>query len=392
MKVLQYHVNVRLEKGGTIRFLLDLSLCLARHGHEVTIASPDPADIPAEWQGSGLPRSAPLPGPALPGAFLRPGALLKLRSLIRSHDVLHLHGAWGTSNVQAARIAREEGVPYVVNPHGMLDDWCVRKSPGRKRLFHALGGRALFERAAVVICTAQAELDQSAKWFPGGRGVVIPPVVDLAPYAKLPGPELARKAFPPAIANAPTVLFLSRVHPKKKVEVLIEATTLLKREGLDCNLVIAGAGVPEYETDMKQLVRARAVGDRVAFVGMVKGETKISLYQLADVFALPTSQENFGLVLTESMLCGTPVITTRGVDIWPELESSGGAIVAPDTSEAFAAAIGGLLRDRVRREAMSKAGEAWARAYLEPERVIEQYAREYALAGRADGAGHRRSA
>lgn len=392
MKVLQYHVNVRLEKGGTIRFLLDLSLCLARHGHEVTIASPDPADIPAEWQGSGLPRGAPLPGPALPGAFLRPGALLKLRSLIRAHDVLHLHGAWGTSNVQASRIAREEGVPYVVNPHGMLDDWCVRKSPGRKRLFHALGGRTLFERAAAVICTAQAELDQSAKWFPGGRGVVIPPVVDLAPYAKLPGPALARKAFPPAIATAPTVLFLSRVHPKKKVEVLIEATALLKREGLDCNLVIAGAGVPDYESEMKQLVRARAVGDRVAFVGMVKGETKTSLYQLADVFALPTSQENFGLVLTEALLCGTPVITTRGVDIWPELESSGGAIVAPDTSEAFAAAIGGLLRDRVRREAMSKAGEAWARAYLEPERVIEQYAREYALACRADGAGHRRSA
>ncbi len=109
---------------------------------------------------------------------------------------------------------------------------------------------------------------------------------------------------------------------------------------------------------------------------MVRGIEKISLYQACDLFVLPTHQENFGLVLPEAMACGTPVITTRGVDIWPELES-GGATIVDGTPEAIARAIKDLLSDP---EALAARGERARRFvcdWLNPTDLAARYEAMY---------------
>lgn len=375
MRILHYHRNLRLEYGGVVRFALDLCAAVAARGHEVTLASPDLADVPEGWSGGGAGglRGLRLPEPRGPLDLWGPGATREVRRVASEADVLHLHGAWMPTNVQIARVAERVGTPYVISPHGMFDDWSMAQKAAKKRVFYALAGRRLFRRAAVVHCTAQAELDQSRRWFPGARAVVVPPVLDLELFQALPGDGAARVAFSVPLAGAPVALFLSRVHPKKRPEVLIDAVALLKERGVACNLFIAGTGEDDYLAALKERAAHRQVADRTRFLGMVTGRLKLSLYQMADVFALPTSQENFGLVLPEAMACGAPAVTTKGVDIWPELEASGGAILAEATPAAFADVLGRLFGDPSLRARLSAAARAWVLEYLEAGAVAARY-------------------
>ena len=209
--------------------------------------------------------------------------------------------------------------------------------------------------------------------------MVVPLIFDLDEYEVLPGPELAHKKFGSAIPDDSTavLLFLSRLHYKKGLEVLINAAALLREAGVSCKVLIAGTGEPAYEQQLRALVQDRDLGERISFLGFVKGREKVSLYEAADLFVLPTSQENWGFVLIESLVCATPVITTKGVDIWSELESSGGALIAEQTPQAMADAVTNLLRDSERLEAMRTKGRQWVLENLSLEQVLGQYEQLY---------------
>ncbi len=370
MRIVHYLARMRLTDGGVVRAVLDLCGALAERGHDVTVATFDGRDAPREWTGE----------PGRPRVLVLNRGAAEAHSAIAGADAVHLHVPWDPVCLRLARMARRAGVPYVVGIHGMLDDWCMEQKRLKKRLYLAIAGRRMLERAAAVHVTAEAEGVQSSKWYPRGRPVVLPLIFDLAQYEDLPGPGLARQAFGSAFSGngRPVLLFLSRLHPKKRVELLIEAAAALRNEGLDVRAIIAGTGEPAYERSLRELADSLGVAGRVGFVGFVSGREKLSLYETADVFVLPTSQENWGFVLLESLACGTPVITTRGVDIWSELLGSGAAIIVEQTAAAVAAAVAGLLRDRPRHEAMRRKARAWALRNLAPEAVIARYEELYA--------------
>ena len=116
------------------------------------------------------------------------------------------------------------------------------------------------------------------------------------------------------------MLFLSRVHVKKGINFLIEAVAALKDELGGYVVKIAGPGEESYVEELKDLAQRLHVDDKVEFVGPVFGDRKFDLYREADVFVLPTHSENLGIVVTEALACGTPVITTKGTP-WGELET-----------------------------------------------------------------------
>jgi glycosyltransferase involved in cell wall biosynthesis len=372
--------------GGVFRAVMDLCAVLARRGHDVRLLCCRADDVPKAWIQDAPGAPGPPASPVAPRVTVLPAlglfqrlsraALREAESAIRACDVLHLHAPWTPSNLQLARIARTLNRPYVLTVHGMLDDWSMAQRSIKKRIYLMLGGRQLLNRAAAVHCTAAAELDQARKWFHNDRAVVLPYLFDIGELMSPPGAQMATEHFQCFRTQEPKVLFLSRLHPKKGVELLLAAAKILRERGLAFRLAVAGDGDPEYEQTLRELSRRLGLDEIVTFLGLVKGTLKLSVYQASDLFVLPTSQENYGLVLPESLACGTPAITTRGVDIWRELQDAGVEIV-DRTPDALANAIESLLCDEPRRRALSARGRSWVAERLDPDRLAEQYEQLY---------------
>ncbi len=381
MKILHYLDQTRLERGGVVRAVLDLCSALAKRDCEVTLATYDPLDVPKEWfeGGPGMPRVEVLPAGINRLGLLRKPALARLDQLIAKHDLLQMHVLWLPSHIQACRAARHHGKPFLFSAHGMLDQWSISQRALKKRLFLALFGRRIFREARAIHCTAKAEAEQAAHVLAEDNTTIIPYIFDKTPYVDAPGPALARKLFS-IDQDKINVLFLSRLHKKKGIESLIDATHALKSAGMPIRTLIAGVLVDteeSYRQGLRDRIADLGLEQDVDLLGLVVGQEKVSLYQAADMFVLPTSQENFGLVLIESLAVGTPVITTKGVDIWRELEQSGGALIVKSNATALADAIRSLAEDPDRRSEMGRSGREGVLNWLDSDRIIEQYEQLY---------------
>ncbi len=364
-----------------MRAVLDLCAALARAGHEVTLLTADGADLPDAWREGqpGEPRCVVIDPPKWPGGYFSRTQMRDNARHLGGADVVHLHSMWTPSNPQFAAAARASNVPYIVSVHGMLDDWCMSQRRLKKQIYLAVSGRAMLHGAYAVHCTAEAELEQARQWFPKGHGEVVPLPMDLRPFLDAPGPELARQTFPQLADDATNVLYLSRLHYKKGIEHLLQATVELKRRSQPIRVLLAGTDLEQgrYERKLKDRTSALGLDDEVKFLGFVSGPEKVSLYQAADLFVLPTSQENFGFVLFEALAAGTPVITTKGADTWPEMVASGGSVIVDQEAGAIADQISELAADADRRRRMGASGRAWALANLSDEAILGGYERMY---------------
>jgi len=375
LRILHFIPSTRISLGGAVRAALDISTVLAIRGHEIIWMTSDATDVPPNWLAGE---------PKCPRVVeiehlrnlrrLTSNAKRRCAEVIRDADVVHLHGLWSPSNAQLAKISRREGIPWIINVHGVLDDWCMQQRGLKKRLYLATLGKAMVDGAASILTTAEEEHRQASQWLKNSNVPVIPCIVDLEPYKNVPSPQEAMEAF--GHSDEPTVLFLSRVHEKKSIETLIDATSILKRRGTPVRVLIAGTGEDSYVRSLQKRAESAGVGESITFLGMVVGDLKLSLYAMADVFALPTQQENFGIVYPEAMLCETPVIGTKGTDVWRELEE-GGAIIADRTPEAFADAIMEFVGNPDLAKRKGQEGRKYILKWLDNDLVAKLYEELY---------------
>jgi glycosyltransferase involved in cell wall biosynthesis len=370
--------EIRAELGGVVSVAVDLCQAMAERGHRMVMMTCDARDAPASWRDDdSLPRIVEVPPSRLTRLRLSKAALDQFAELVADIDVVHLHTPWDLCNFQLAPLLRRAGVPYVVSVHGMLDDWSMRHKSLKKRAFLSLGGQSLFRHATTVHYTAQAEKEQAERWIGSARHSVVQSCpLDLSAFTPKVGPDAAFSAFPAIRRDVRRILFLSRVHPKKGIDLLIRAAAILQGRGFEFQLLIAGPGEASYIESLQLVATEAGVAEKTLFLGMVQGITKRSLYEAADVFVLPTHQENFGLVLAEAMACGTPVVTTRGTDIWHELEAGGARIVDFNPSE-IADAIADTLNDEQRRRRIGEQSRDYVNQWLDTDRTAAAYEQMY---------------
>jgi len=389
MRIVHYLKWMRLTDGGTVRAVLDWCEALAARGHSVTLLTADDMDVPAEWKngGSHLPRVIKLElrdvfkgavregAPDTPFQRLTRESIAIAKSVIQDANCLHLHGVWASSNLQLASLANTLKTPYIVSPHGMLDNWSTAQSAFKKKIHMVLFGKRMLRQASAVLCTAEGEADQAGAYFDSHKTKVLPLLFDIEPFQTLADPRSAMSMF----GFEPTrkrVLFLSRLSPKKGPDRLLRAVAMLK--DINADFIFAGpADSDEYETRLKSLARELGIEAAVRFVGMVRGDDKLSLFRTADVFVLPTSQENWGFVILEAMASGVPVITTKGVDVWPELQRSGGAKIVENDIESIATSIRTILDDRDARQKMGEAGRDWVLRTFDRATILDSYEKLY---------------
>jgi glycosyltransferase involved in cell wall biosynthesis len=378
VKILHWYRSMDLEMGGVVRAVLDISAALADRGHEQVIATFIPADLDALWASQGSHRRVlPLAESSKRRSPIDAASVARLQQELAGCDAVHLHGVWDPACMQLSKLARAAGVPYFISPHGVLDDWCMEQKAFKKKLYLAMGCRRMLNGAKAVHCTAEGERRQATQWFNPSVATVVPLVFDLDEYGQLPGEEEARSAFPEIFDGPPVLLFLSRIHVKKGLEHLVDAASVLRDRGCEIRVAIAGTGDNEYLDRLRSQAAELGLQDVVQFIGFVSGTRKVSLYQAADLFVLPTHQENWGFVLLEALACGTALLTTRSVDIWPELESSGGAIILERSGTAIADAVQPLLAAPERMASMGQAGRAWVLQEQDADRVAGLYEQLY---------------
>lgn len=372
--VLHYMDEILEENGGVVRAVLDLCLLMSNQGWRVTLVTSDATDVPPEWLAGaeGCPRTVVMPLPKKSLGDFAPDDAQRLTELIKEADVVHLHTIWDTVNLRVAKHARACGTPYVISTHGMLDHWATNQGKWKKRIYWNLFGRRFFQQAACIHCTAEGEREQVATWCDDSSIVVCPLCFDVTDYQQLPGAELAQSELPVLKNDLPKVLFLSRLHHKKGIDILLRATKLLEDRGMPIELLLAGPGDDDYRILLEQLAVELGIRERTHFLGMVRGESKISLYQACDLFALATHQENFGIVLVEAMACQLPVITTPMVDIWPEIQQGGAKIVDAD-AKAFADEMQTLLSQPEVAEQLGKQGREFVLEWLDEPRIAGYY-------------------
>ena len=295
----------------------------------------------------------------LRAALIRAGATVDdaLPATGEGEHAVHFHGLWQLGYVRVAKRCAALGIPYVVSPHGMLEPWAMRHKWWKKWPYFYLVEKCLLSRAGALLATGRLEAERLERLVSGQRVESLP--LGMTGDAR-PNYDAARAQLGWQ-GDERVLLFLSRLHVKKGMHLLLRALAAVERSE-KTRLVIVGGGDADYVRSVRAL--ATELGDalpRVDWIGEVWGEARWPYFQSADLFCLPTFSENFGLAVLEACQVGTPALTTTATP-WAEYLADGlGFLCEPHVDSIRGALARFFKADRATPDARRKLSEwAWS--------------------------------
>jgi glycosyltransferase involved in cell wall biosynthesis len=334
MRILHLIRSVDPQGGGPIEGVKQISRMYRSMGHSVEIASLDAPESPVL-------KTSDVPVHALGPAMLKYGFSLKLEPWLRKnlyeYDVFVINGIWQYHGLGASRVLKAAKVPYVVFTHGMLDPWFKRQYPLKhlkKWLYWPWGEYRVLRDAHAVLFTSEQEKLLARESFPLYRAnEIVVGYGTMGPAQSLT--KLRGRFFEryPQLQDKKVALFLGRIHPKKGCDLLIDAFARTLKNRPEWHLVLAGPDQIHWQHELERKATSLGVSDRVTWTGMLTGDDKWSAFAAAEVFVLPSHQENFGIVVAEALACSLPVLISTEVNIWREIEGDGAGIVRQDSLE-----------------------------------------------------------
>ncbi|HEV2489367.1 MAG TPA: glycosyltransferase [Candidatus Acidoferrales bacterium] len=357
LKVVQAYFPFQ-EKGGPVVKVRSIALGLAARGHSVTV-------LTSNYRFPSFPAAGFLPEKCKWGwraeergvsaIYLRswgeyraltfnPAVVSFASGSVSDFDLAHIYGLYDLLGPVVGFFFRSRKVPYVVEPMGMYRP--IIRNLQMKRLYHRLLGNRLLRGAHRLIATSELEEKELiAGGIQPARIAVRRNGLEAPESLPLPGSFRRQWQIPP---QTKLILYLGRLISKKSPDLLLEAFARWRRKtngGEDSVLVLAG---PEegngYGTRLKSLAASAGIARSVLFTGHLYDDAKWAAYRDADVFVLPSQNENFGNSAAEAMACGTPVIVTDRCGIAPLVRQDAGLVVQHDPA-AVANALELLLKD-----------------------------------------------
>jgi glycosyltransferase involved in cell wall biosynthesis len=249
-------------------------------------------------------------------------------------DILHTHGIWQHPSFLALQWKSQSRRPHVASVHGMLEPWAWHHHAWKKRPIWWLWEKRNLESAALLHATSVQEAHALRQ-----RGLSAP--IAIIPHGVgLPAIPASR----PETTDCRTALFLSRIHPKKGLPMLLEAWARVRPAGW--RLRVVGPDKGGHREELERMATGLGIRDCIEFSGALQGAAKSAAFHQSELFILPTRSENFGIAIAEAMAHGLPVITTHGAP-WQILETGRCGWWVPVSTDAIAAA----LDDATRRDA-----------------------------------------
>ena len=331
MRILQCTGDIDPAMGGSVEAARQISIALDKSGHSVelvTLRPPQPEWI-EQWRGAvhyiGPASTRYLYSRSLPGWIAERANHL---------DAVVVHGLWRYPGVGVWRGLRGRSVPYFLFPHGMLDPYFKSAFPWRhvqKAICWRVAESRVVRDARAVIFTSEGERQRARLTF---RPYACREcVVGLGIARPEGGKEVAKQAFLaqfPQLVEKRIVLFLGRIHPKKGCDLLIHGFARTAPRDPLLHLVIAGPDECGWRAGLERLAVQLGVANRVTWTGPLNGGLKWGALYASEVMVLPSHAENFGLTVAESLACGVPVLLSKEVNIWREIEADGAGFAAQD--------------------------------------------------------------
>lgn len=392
MKILHIIPSISPVRGGPSQAILEMVQAQRQQGIDATIVTTnDHGDETFSTLYGQRIASGSIPeviGPSVPVvifprvlsqmAVLREFAIAPTLALwlwqnISNFDLVHIHAIFNYPTTLGMAMAKVKGVPYIVRTIGSLCHWSLNQGKTKKQLYlKAVGHQLLQSSNALHFTTPQERLEALEAGFTT-TSFILPHGVNRPAPIPTARQQLRQQLN---IANDhPVILFLSRLHPKKGIEHLIDALAILPHR--DFCLVIAGSGEAEYEAALTQRIQNAGLSAQVRQVGFVSGSWKTCLFQGADVFVLPSHSENLGIALLEALAAGLPVVTTPDVAIASLIQQHQVGLVTKAYPSTLATAIQHYLQHPdtaiqagQRGKSLMESEFSWS---TQAQRLIEQY-------------------
>lgn len=300
--------------GGAPRSIAQQAAIMSRAGHHVELFVGYSRKYPLTVEQFSCTKckvtSSRLWGPSVLGLF--PGALLTLWKNAPSFDVIHLNGAWNLTTFLGALIARSRKIPYIITMRGHFGEYHFKRKPLMKKILFQLLEKHNIRHAYAMHATARWEVDTSARALQYAREViVIPNPVDLTDFQQPPTRAAARKKLGLKDSDF-HIIHLGRLAKQKNLPFLIEA--FAKAElGSDSFLTFVGPPEPDLKKQLEELTAQRGLSKQLRFIDFAKGEQRCNWLAAADLFALPSFDENFCIVAVESVASGTHCLLSPNV-------------------------------------------------------------------------------
>ena len=349
------------EFGGPPEKVRTLAEGLARKGHEVSV-------LTADWGLEERLKTMPNESPAEAGPFgqrrkvngvtaiylpswlhyravsWNPALGRYLRAKLKDFEVVHIFGLYDLLGPRVAAECRKQKIPYVVEPIGMFVP--IVRNIRLKKMYHRIWGRELLAGADAIIATAEQERQELVAGGLAREKIALRRNGVEAP-SKLPVRGQFRRSLKIG-AEAKLILFLGRLSQKKSPDMLLKAFAALRREAgrerASLHLVFVGPDESGMKARLEQMRRQLGVVEQVHFCGPLGGEAKWAAYCDADIFVLPSQNENFGNTAAEAAAAGTPVVVTDQCGIAPLLKDAAGLVVPHEEGE-LGRALTRMLRD-----------------------------------------------
>jgi glycosyltransferase involved in cell wall biosynthesis len=292
---------------------------------------------------------------------------------IAKYDCLHIHAIFSYASTMAMSIARSRHIPYVIRPLGQLCHWSLQQSQRKKHYYLQLIERENLQQAQAIHFTALQEQQEAATLGLDTPSFILPHGLNMPQLITHPKTQLQQWLGLPT--NQPILLFFSRLHPKKGIEALINALGNLTEQPFQ--LVIAGQGEAAYEQQIRQQLAVNGLNDRSHLVGFVTGDRKQILLQGADLFALPSHSENFGIAVLEAMAAGLPSLITPNVGLAPIIAQHDLGWVVDQDPTAIAGALSHFFQQPEYAKAMGHRAIAIVKSQFTWAQVAQQLIHQY---------------
>ena len=427
MRIIQIIPSISLVYGGPSQMVLGLSAALAAKNIDVTIITTDSnGDI------GQLPLDVPLNEPIQQNGYqiiyfrcypwrrykFSLSLLQWLNENARQFDLAHLHAIFSPVTTLAATIARYHHLPYIIRPCGMLDPADLQKKKRLKQIYATLLERPNLAGAAAIHFTSKEEakiserfglgstakmpvpqdldftgkmpvpqdLDFTGKMpVPRGLGSTgkMPVPRDLGSTGKMPVPRdlviplgVTAGLFPNRLreSQVPIILFMSRIEPKKGLDLLIPALESILGSGIEFHFILAGSNPQDadYETRIKVQIHNSSLAKYTTITGFVSGDLKVELLTKADLFVLPSYYENFGIAVAEAMAAGVPVVISDRIHIAEDIQQAEAGWVGPLEVGAIANSIKSALLNPQERQRRGLNGKEYAKNHYNWEAIAQQ--------------------